>query len=94
MNTNKNTPLVDQYLESIENIKEAETDTFFYTRLKARMEGPQDVWGFSLKPALLIVMLTIMLLVNSFIIIDQQSGNNTNATDELPGSSSVTLSNY
>ena len=67
-----NTNLADQYLESLSGMQEAETPPFFYTRLKARMENESKTrgWNFSLKPVWLVTMLTIFLLLNSFLLIE------------------------
>ncbi len=64
------TPLVDEYLQSISGMKPAETDPFFYTRLKAKMEKnlianqPQSnfKWAFA------ICALAIFLMVNCWIL--------------------------
>ena len=39
--------LVDEHLEAMRNMKEAGTDDFFYTRLKAKMEGPETGRGWA-----------------------------------------------
>jgi hypothetical protein len=63
------TPLVDEHLRSIEGMREASTDDFFYTRLRARMEHREnDGWRFPFKPAWIIGMLTLLLVVNGFML--------------------------
>ena len=69
------TPLADEHLESIQQIKEAETDPFFYTRLKARMENETGEWSFPLKPIWVVSMLFIFLFINTFFLVTQSSGN-------------------
>ena len=88
------TTLVDEYLKSIEDSRDAETDPFFYTRLKARMERREEKWGFSLKPALIIAMLTVMLGVNSFIIIKQRQTQENVTIQDFGNNYNITLSNY
>jgi hypothetical protein len=63
------TPLTDELLQSVQEMQQAETDAFFYTRLKARMENEQALpdWAFPLKPAWVIGMLTTLLAVNTFM---------------------------
>ena len=64
------TPLVDEHLQSLQGMKEAATDEFFYTRLKARIERnePQRGWSFPLKPVWVIGTLTLLLAVNGFML--------------------------
>jgi hypothetical protein len=72
-----NTPLTDQYLESLNGMKEAEADPFFYTRLKARMEKEtaDAGWSFPLKPAWLVSLLVIFLFINAFFLVTQVKQN-------------------
>ena len=56
-----NTPLVDEHLKSLEGMKEAETNEFFYTRLKAKMMGRQGNEKISLR--WIYATVTIMLLI-------------------------------
>ena len=73
MKKNIPTPLADQYLESLQQISAAETDPFFYTRLKAKMEKQvQDPgWSFPLKPVWLVSMLVLFLFINTFFLVTQ-----------------------
>lgn len=71
MKKNIPTPLVDDYLQSLQEIKDAETDSFFYTRLKARMEKRVPDWSFPLKPVWLLSMLVIFLFINTFFLVTQ-----------------------
>ena len=85
MKKNIPTALTDQYHESLQQIKEAETDPFFYTRLKARMEKQTEAsgWSFPLKPVWIISMLVLFLFINTFFLVTQvkqskeASGQNT-----------------
>ncbi len=63
------TPLLDEHLDAIAGMKEAATDDFFYTRLKARMEGPQPGWSLPLKPAWVIGILATLLVMNGMILL-------------------------
>ena len=67
------TPLVDEHLQSLQQMQEAATDTFFYTRLKARMEKnqPQQGLGFPLKPVWVVCTLALLLAVNGFMLTQQ-----------------------
>ena len=67
------TPLADEYLESVQPIQEAETDPFFYTRLKARMENEVagSGWRLPLKPAWILSLLLVFLFINAFVLVNQ-----------------------
>lgn len=94
MKKDRSTPLVDEYLKSIDDCKEAETDHFFYTRLKARMEKGVVKGSFSLRPVLIIAMLAIMLIINSFVIIKQNRLKENATLEDFGNNYSITLSNY
>ena len=76
---NKNTALVNEHLQSLHGMKEASTDEFFYTRLKARMGKNmlQQSWNFPLKPAWVIGTLVLLLAINGFMLAQQSSLNET-----------------
>lgn len=72
------TPIVDDHLQSLQGMQEAQTDDFFYTRLMARMERNESgsQWNFPLKPVWLVGALTVLLAVNGFMLLQQnRSGN-------------------
>ena len=75
MKKNIPTPLTDEYLQSLTQIKEAETDPFFYTRLKARMEKRDAGWSFPLKAVWLVSLLLIFLFINAFLLVTQVKQN-------------------
>lgn len=60
----------EQDLTIISNLKEVSAPDFFYTRLKARMEKEtkSEQIGGSLKPIVLICILTLFLFINSLIM--------------------------
>jgi hypothetical protein len=62
--------LLDEYLETVKGMKEAETPPFFYTRLSARIQKQQD-WALPLKPAWLVAGLLVLLAVNAGIVISR-----------------------
>lgn len=64
------TPLVDELLQTVEGLKPPETDEFFYTRLRARMEqkANQRGWSFSVRPAWIIGVLALLLVVNGWAL--------------------------
>lgn len=65
------TPLVDEHLQSLQGMQEADAGDFFYTRLMARMEnnGPDKSWNFPLKPVWVIGTLVALLAINGFMLV-------------------------
>lgn len=66
----KNNLLVEEHLLFLKEMKEVETDAFFYTRLKARMEkeNAANDWHFPLKPVWIISSMSFLLLINVVMI--------------------------
>jgi hypothetical protein len=77
MKKNIPTPIADDYLQSLQQITQAETDPFFYTRLKARMEKsiPNSDWSFPLKPVWLVSLLILFLFINTFFLVTEVKQN-------------------
>ncbi len=85
----KSTPLVDEHLQNLQGMQEANTDDFFYTRLKARMLAKQSIgvnnklepgWNFPLKPVWIVGTLLLLLAMNGFILTQQPDKEKTNST--------------
>lgn len=75
------TPWVDDHLQALQGMQEAETDPFFYTRLKARMEKQeQPGWVFPLKPVWLIAPLLLLLAVNGWVLVQRSKDREATAT--------------
>ena len=73
MKTNQ-TPLVDEYLQSLQGMESPRSDDFFYVRLKARMEKNIKQEGIRVyRPALLIGVLVVLLCVNVAMLVRQRS---------------------
>ena len=78
----RTTALVDEHLQSVQAMQEVETDDFFYTRLKARMEkenGAQTL-SFPLKPVWVVGTLVVLLALNGFMLSQQFKTKETKAT--------------
>ena len=65
-----NTPLVDEYLQSLDGMQPADAEPFFYTRLKAKIEkrsaqstAATGGWVFA------ICTITVFLVINSIILL-------------------------
>ncbi len=67
---NTSTGLLEDHLQLLNNMQEVGTDAFFYTRLRARLEARKagEEWGFKLRPSLAITALTILLVLNGFLL--------------------------
>ena len=68
MEDNSDSPLLNEYLQSLDGMKSVEADPFFYTRLKGRMQQRQPQKQFSFKPAWAIVTLAFFLTINIWMI--------------------------
>lgn len=80
---NNKTPLVDEYLQSLEGWQEATTDEFFYTRLKARMDNvPEAGWKLPIQPVWVISVLIFLLGINSFMLTKEFKGKQSTVTKE------------
>lgn len=60
-----NTPLTEQYLQSLEGIQQVGVSPFFYTRLKGRMQQHATP---RLQPSFAIILLTVSLAINIFFL--------------------------
>ena len=82
MNTkNINTPLVDEHLKSLEGMKEAETNEFFYTRLKAKMMNKQGGEKISLSWVYATVTVMVLVLtINIFAWRNMNAANKSNSS--------------
>jgi hypothetical protein len=68
---NKNSKsLLDDHLHVLDEMQTVGTNEFFYTRLRARLEARKagEEWGFKLRPSLAIPALTILLVLNGFLL--------------------------
>lgn len=64
--------MTDEHLQSIQGMQEATTDEFFYTRLKARMQKTTESgWTFPLKPVWVVGSLTLLLVINGFMLMQR-----------------------
>ncbi|CAN5303054.1 hypothetical protein BH09BAC2_BH09BAC2_04770 [soil metagenome] len=54
---------------SLTGIEPAEVKPFFYTRFRQRLHNKKEsAWAFNLKPAFIVAMLSIFLLINSLVV--------------------------
>ena len=69
MNRDSNS-LLEDHLQVLDEMQEVGTDHFFYTRLRAKVEAKNAgvEWGFKLRPSLAIPALSILLVLNGFLL--------------------------
>jgi hypothetical protein len=88
---NKQDKRTDEILNSLDGLAKAAAPDFFYTRLRARMEAgaesPSAQQSWLLRPAYAVATLVIVLLVNSFVLLQKNrpvagtgTGNDPDAT--------------
>ena len=67
---NTSTSVLEDHLQLLDNMQEVGTDEFFYTRLRARMEAQKagEEWGFMIRPAMAIAALSLLLVLNAFLL--------------------------
>ena len=72
---------IDQTMESLDGLKRAEADPFFYTRLIARVENGQvGVWNqwmaYISRPAVSLGLLLLFLVMNGYLLLNKLSEDN------------------
>jgi hypothetical protein len=76
------TPIVDNYLESLKGMQEAKTSAFFYARVKNKMKKRSDerlVW----RPVFAIGILLIFLFINFWMIKQQKNESSLTTSPSL-----------
>jgi hypothetical protein len=64
---------IDQLISSLDQVKRAPAPAYFYSRLRARIDqnSAAHQWSVQLRPALVLVVMILLLLINTFLIIDR-----------------------
>ena len=96
MKRNIPTSLADEYLESIQPVMPAQSNPYFYTALKARMEAERGTpgWNFRLRPSFLVGTLSIFLLINVLFLVKQAGKKNQQTTSSTASSLQQFASGY
>jgi len=84
MNPEKNKK-IEEILGSLDGVQKATAPDFFYTRLKARMEGrltAKEPRPLLLRPIYITVTLLLVLLMNALVFLNSSSDNETVISDE------------
>ncbi len=77
MNKNANS-LLEEHLQVLDKMQAVGTNQFFYTRLRATLEARKagEEWGFKLRPSLAIAALSLLLVLNGFLLFQYTKSNN------------------
>jgi hypothetical protein len=102
MNTEKNNDhLVEDHLQSLQGMNNAETKPFFYSRLRHRMIEKQSNHRqpVTFRPALVICALFLLLLANVYMITNQkdtvkQADTSVTSLQGFASSYNLTVSSY
>ena len=75
---------IEQILSAWDGAKRAEAPSFFYTRLRARMEkeSASPVKSWLLKPAFVVAMLVVVIIINVFIYFQPATPSTITASDD------------
>ena len=66
--------LLDEYLQSLDGMQQAETRPFFFSSLKSRLQADTHAQsGFIFRPAFIICTLLFLLMVNFWMITTQRN---------------------
>ena len=79
--------LVEEALNSVDNVKRAERKPFLLTRIHARMnKGTESVWEkagwFIGRPAVAFTGLCMIILINAMVIMFNKSSDSTSVADQ------------
>ena len=89
MNKNENiNKLIEEALNSVDDVKRAEPKPFLLTRIHARMNRETgSVWEkygwFITRPAVAFTGLCMILLINAIVIMSNKTSNDVTATDQV-----------
>jgi hypothetical protein len=89
MSTELNNKKIEDVLESLGGMSRAKAPDFFYTRLKARMDGEFELAGGLIgrlltRPALALTLAVIILVMNVTVIMQLWEQDNTLPADNNP----------
>ena len=75
---------IEQILNAWDGAKKAEAPSFFFTRLKARMEkeSAQPVKSWLLKPVFVVATLIVVIIINAFIYLQLNNNSTITSSDD------------
>lgn len=91
MDTNKENT-INSILSSLDGVDKANAPSFFYTRLKARMEKdllPAPEQGLLLRPVYAFIALVVVISINAAVLFADKRGNETMAPADTELSQSI-----
>ncbi len=94
MNTEKNKK-IDEILDSLDHCERASAPDFFYTRLKARMQGELESKSrvkkapLILRPVFALTAVVAVIVINAFVIFQNDNSNENTALSEAESIQSI-----
>jgi hypothetical protein len=75
---------VEEILSSLDGCQRVSAPDFYYTRLRARMEGRSGKsYNWILRPIYVVAALLLLLIVNTIVLLKGQNETSTTASDNL-----------
>jgi uncharacterized membrane protein YdfJ with MMPL/SSD domain len=79
---------VDAVMDSLSGVERAMPQPYFYTRLRARLDGKQktvwdDISRVITRPAFAVLSLSLIILLNTFVIFSEGSTESTAESQEF-----------
>ena len=91
--TNENRKRIEDILNSLDDVRRAEANPFFYTRLMAKINGRDSRWeklaSLISKPAFAIAVVVLFLVINFAVLY----GSSSNASSASQDTSSLAVEN-
>ena len=86
---------IEDALRSLDDIKKASPDPFFFTRLEARMHRKKNIWvevsSFVTRPLVVFACILLILLINAAVIF---TSSNLTASSEKQNNELATVDEY
>lgn len=92
MQNNFSEARIENIMQSLSGIKPAVAPDFFYTRLKGKLQMPEEKALFVLRPAFITAMLSIFLILNLFSLLDLNKTEIKNSSGT--GTNSATIESF
>lgn len=74
---------VEDGMRSLDGLKQASPDPFFFTRLEARMQRERGAWdkisSFVAKPIIAFACICLVIMINAVVIFSTTDSQNTNS---------------
>ena len=84
--TNNFNKIIEDCLNSLNGIKKASPDPFFFTRLEARMKRETGIWekisSFVAKPLVAFACICMVIMINAAVIFSSEKSSSTKAASQ------------